>query len=87
MLDVCKHNLMQNKRTGSRRKNSGRDPEKDFRHENKTEKERKTTAPINETNGRGASNHTGEVGGENDRGYWRRVDCGVRWCGHVCCAT
>ncbi|XP_052271220.1 uncharacterized protein LOC127871960 [Dreissena polymorpha] len=44
---------MQNKRTGSRRKNSGRDPEKDFRHENKTEKERKTTAPINETNWRG----------------------------------
>ncbi|KAH3813605.1 hypothetical protein DPMN_142070 [Dreissena polymorpha] len=65
MLDVCKHNLMQNKRTGSRRKNSGRDPEKDFRHENKTEKERKTTAPINETNWRGASNYTGAVGGES----------------------
>ncbi|XP_052213498.1 uncharacterized protein LOC127832225 [Dreissena polymorpha] len=45
------------------------------------------TASRAGTNWRGSSNYTGAVGGKNDRAYWRRVDCGVRWCGHVCCAT
>jgi len=66
MLNVCKHNLMQNKRTGSRREEYRRGQKKDFRHENKTEEEGKTTAHIDASDWRGSSNnHTGAVGGES----------------------
>ncbi|KAH3730217.1 hypothetical protein DPMN_056198 [Dreissena polymorpha] len=63
-LSAKDNDLAWEKLQNSEYHNSGIDPEKDFRHENKTEKEIKTTAPINETNWRGSSNYTGAVGGE-----------------------
>ena len=52
MLNVCKHNLMQNKRTGSRREEHRRGQKKDFRHETKLrKKERQRRISMHQTGG------------------------------------